>query len=262
MQTGLGHVEKLGPWFHNLHLPDGTQTAPDHALGDFPSFKWRQIAPLIPEDLRGWRVLDIGCNGGYYTVALAQRGAEVLAIDIDRRYLDQARWAVRVFGLEDRVTVRQMEVYDVAAVEKGFDLILFMGVFYHLRYPLLALDLVAAKVSRLFVFQTLTMPGDEILTPEPDYTLSQREVFLEPGWPKMAFVEHQFAADPTNWWVPNAAAVEAMLRSAGLRVLHRLDRETYVCEPGGAGHREFQRQGYWERDAALARRARRRRDES
>jgi hypothetical protein len=56
-------IEALGPWFHNLHLPDGTQTALDHFLGgDFPAFKWREIAPVIPEKLKGWRVLDIGCT--------------------------------------------------------------------------------------------------------------------------------------------------------------------------------------------------------
>ena len=43
------------------------QTAPDHFLGDFPRFKWLEIAPHIPEDLKGWRVLDIGCNAGFYS---------------------------------------------------------------------------------------------------------------------------------------------------------------------------------------------------
>lgn len=84
---------ELGPWFHNLHLPDGTETAPDHPLGDFPRFKWDCIAPLLPADLSGWRVLDVGCNAGFYTIALAQRGAAVLGVDIDARYLAQARWA-------------------------------------------------------------------------------------------------------------------------------------------------------------------------
>ena len=51
---------RLGPWFHNLHLPDGSQTAPRHLLGDFPAVKWRQIAPCLPSDLEGWRALDIG----------------------------------------------------------------------------------------------------------------------------------------------------------------------------------------------------------
>lgn len=57
-------ISELGPWFHNLHLPDGTQTAQDHCLGDFPRYKWEMLAPHIPEDLRGWRALDLQCHAG------------------------------------------------------------------------------------------------------------------------------------------------------------------------------------------------------
>ena len=80
-------IEQLGPWFHNLHLPDGRQTCPDHWLGDFPSFKWRQLSHHLPADLTGWSCLDIGCNAGFYTFELARRGASVLGIDLDEEYL-------------------------------------------------------------------------------------------------------------------------------------------------------------------------------
>ena len=166
--TGLSpndaDVAALGPWFHNLHLPDGTQTCPDHWAGDFPSFKWQQLAAHVPEDLSGWSCLDIGCNAGFYTFELARRGARVLGIDVDARYLQQAGWAARRFGsdVESRVRFEQMQVYDLARLPEGesFDLVLFMGVLYHLRYPMLGLDLVCQRVRRLLVFQTLTTPGD------------------------------------------------------------------------------------------------------
>jgi tRNA (mo5U34)-methyltransferase len=58
-----------------------------------------------------------------------------------------------------------------------------------------------------------------------------REDFLAPGWPKIAFIEHAFAGDATNWWAPNHAAAEAMLRSSGMRVLQRAAHEIYVCQP-------------------------------
>jgi tRNA (mo5U34)-methyltransferase len=222
----------LGPWFHNLHLPDGSQTAPEHALGDFPTCKWRTLAPYLPPDLRGWRVLDIGCNAGFYSFELARRGAEVTGIDVEPLFLRQAEWAAREYGLEDRVTFRRMQVYDLAHDAEGYDLVLFMGVLYHLRYPMLGLDIVAQKVRRLMVVQTLTMPGGSVF---PD-TARPRDVmdrvdFLETGWPKMAFLEHPFAGDPTNWWAPNHAAVEAMVRSTGLRVVARPADEIYLCEP-------------------------------
>jgi tRNA (mo5U34)-methyltransferase len=221
-------VAARGPWFHNLHLPDGTQTAPDHPLGDFPRFKWTQIAPHVPEDLSGWRVLDIGCNAGFYTFELAKRGADVLGIDVDEHYLGQARWAADQFGLTDRTEFRQMQVYDLRTLDERFDLVWFMGVLYHLRYPLLALDLVAEKVDRLMMFQTLTMPGDDVELPPADLSIGEREAMQQPGWPKMAFIEHRLAGDPTNWWAPNHACVEAMLRSAGLEP-ERIAHETYRC---------------------------------
>src|SRR3712207_6240902 len=119
-------IERLGPWFHNLHLPDGTQTRPGHPLGDFPAVKWAQIAPHVPEDLTGWSVLDIGCNAGFYTFELAKRGAEVTAIDCDAHYLRQARWAAGRYGLADRVTFRQMQVYQLAHTPEQYDLVWFM----------------------------------------------------------------------------------------------------------------------------------------
>lgn len=224
---------ELGPWFHNLHLPDGTQTAPDHFLGDFPRYKWEALAPHLPRDLSGWTALDIGCNAGYYSFELARRGARVVGIDVDEHYLRQARWAAARYGLRDAVEFRQLQVYELPQLGQRFDLVLFMGVFYHLRYPLLGLDLVARATGRLAVFQTLTMPGREIAD-TGDRPIEAREGFLEPGWPKMAFVEGRFAGDPTNWWVPNHAAVLALLRSSGYRVVGTPGHELYLCVPAPA----------------------------
>ncbi len=224
-------IAALAPWFHNLHLPDGRQTAPDHPLGDFPAYKWSQIAPHLPRNLDGWTALDIGCNAGFYTFRLADRGARVTGLEIDPHYLDQARWAADRFGLSGRVEFRQGTVYDLARTRERWDLVLFMGVVYHLRYPLLALDLVARTAQRLLVLQTLTMPGEERVDPPEDLDIEDRDRMLEPGWPKMAFVEHRLANDETNWWAPNAAAVEAMARSAGLAIVGRPGHEIWLCEP-------------------------------
>jgi tRNA (mo5U34)-methyltransferase len=225
-------IDALGPWFHNLHLPGGVQTVPDHFIGgDFPRFKWLEIQDSIPADLSGWRVLDVGCNAGFYSFELAKRGASVVAIDSDSTYLNQARWAARQFQLEARIEFREQGVYELARSSERYDLVWFMGVFYHLRYPLLALDLLARRTRRLMVFQTLTMPGQDVYEDTQDHPITEREPLLDPGWPKMAFIEHRFSNDPTNWWVANHAGVEAMLRSSGLRVTARPADEIYLCEP-------------------------------
>lgn len=226
-------IDALGPWFHNLRLPGGEETAPDHPLGpDFPVRKWRQIEPLLPTGMHGWTVLDIGCNAGFYSIQLALRGADVVALDHDAHYLRQARWAAAQFGVEDRIEFREQHLYDLAHSRETFDCIWFMGVLYHLRYPLLGLDIVASKVRRLLVLQTLTMPGDEVYTgPAGSDDIEDRDALVHPGFPKMAFIEHSFFNDPTNWWAPNHAAVEAMIRSAGLAVVQRPGHEIYICEP-------------------------------
>lgn len=224
-------IAELGPWFHNLHLPDETQTAPDHPLGDFPSFKWRQIEPHLPADLSGWSVLDIGCNAGFYSFELARRGARVTAIDLNPHYLRQAQWAARQFGLEAQIEFHQMQVYALAHVEDTYDIVWFMGVLYHLRYPLLALDIVARKMRRMLVFQTLMSPGEEV-TPQPfNLTLDEIDSLTEPGWPKLAFIENRFEGDPTNWWAPNHACIESMLRSCGVEPFVRPAEGIYLCKP-------------------------------
>ena len=86
-------AEGLGPWFQNLDLK-GVRTAPAHFLGDYPADKFSRFSHLVPADLTGKSVLDIGCNAGFYSFEMRRRGAaRVLGIDTDARYLAQARFA-------------------------------------------------------------------------------------------------------------------------------------------------------------------------
>lgn len=222
-------VRQLGEWFHNLHLPGGVETAPEHPLGDFPARKWRQVERVVPADLRGWRVLDIGCNAGYYSFALAARGAEVVGVDIDERYLAQARWASTQLNLERPPEFRKLSVYRLQELGGGFDLVWFMGVAYHLRHPLLALDLVRSLEPRYLMFQTMTFPDAPPAAVPEDFPLMERDRLAVPGWPKLAFIEHRLAEDGTNWWAANDACARAMLRSAGFDVLESPLHETYWC---------------------------------
>ena len=146
--------------FDVVFLPDGLQTAPGHPYGDFPTFKWRELAAAIPEDLSGWSVLDIGCNAGFYSVELARRGAQVLGMEIEPRYLQQAHWVIGQCGLEERIELIAANVYELMHWARQFDLVWFTGVFYHLRYPLLALDLVRRVCGRLLMFQSMTIPDE------------------------------------------------------------------------------------------------------
>lgn len=221
-------VRALGEWFHNIDL-GGVWTAPDHFLGDYPGAVWRSIAPALPQDLTGKTVLDLGCNGGFFSLQMKRRGAaRVVAVDHDPRYLAQARLAAEICSLE--LEFRELSVYDVAALGERFDVVLFMGVLYHLRHPLLALDLVRAHVAKdLLVFQSMLRGSEGRFPAAPDYPFSERDAFEHPAWPKLHFVEGRYAGDETNWWIPNRACAEAMLRSAGFAPAPVAGSEVYLC---------------------------------
>jgi tRNA (mo5U34)-methyltransferase len=221
-------VGALGEWFHNLDLA-GVRTAPGHALGDYPNCKWRHFAHALPADLRGRSVLDIGCNAGFYSIEMKRRGADrVLGIDSDEGYLAQARFAAEVCGVD--IELEQMSVYEVARLEERFDVVLFMGVLYHLRHPLLALDLIHEHVARdLLVFQSMLRGSPTSLAVADDYPFDEEAVFADPGFPRLHFIENLYAGDPTNWWVPNRACVEAMLRSSGFAIVDNPEPEVFVC---------------------------------
>jgi len=108
--------------------------------------------------------------------------------------------------------------------------VIFMGVLYHLRHPLLALDLIRQHVARdLMLFQSMQRGSTEVTEVAANYTFWETDIFDQPGWPKMHFIEHEYSDDWTNWWAPNAACVEAMLRSSGFEIVEHPEQEVYLC---------------------------------
>lgn len=221
-------IRELGAWFHNLDL-NGVRTAPDHFLGDYPAVKWRRFEHAIPSDLRGKSVLDIGCNAGFYSIEMKRRGADrVVGVDFDESYLAQARFAAEVCRVD--IELHKLSVYEIEALGERFDLVLFMGVFYHLRHPLLALDLIYEHVTRdVLIFQSMQRGSDEVEPQRADYRFWETEPFDRPSFPRMHFIEKSYAGDPTNWWIPNRACVEALLRSAGFAIADHPEEEVFVC---------------------------------
>ena len=223
MDTGQlqSTIKAMGPWFHNLRI-NGVETAPDHFLGDYPSFKWARFQHVLPDDLGGCSVLDIGCNAGFYALEMKRRNAgRVVAIDSDPHYLRQAEFAARQAG--QTIEFHEMSVYDVARLGEKFDLVLFMGVLYLLHEHV---------VKDKMLFQCMQRGERQIAAVQENHGFSDTAIFEQPGYPKLFFVEHRYADDPTNWFVPNTAAIEAMLRSSGFVILENPEREVYLVERG------------------------------
>jgi tRNA (mo5U34)-methyltransferase len=184
-------------WFHAIELAPGLITpAPERTAERLDLLR-------IPADLSGRTVLDIGAWDGFFSFEAERRGAErVVAADCvawhgdnwsDKRGFELARRA-----LGSRVEDVDIDVLELTPERVGtFDLVLFLGVLYHLRDPLTALERVAG-VTR----------GQLILETHVDLTWLRR--------PAMVFYPGlELDWDPTNWWGPNPAAVKAMLHDAG-----------------------------------------------
>lgn len=215
LETIRDMVAKVPFWWHHIELGYGLVT-PGHQGGPGQSWVSREVCESLqlPDDLTGKRVLDIGAWDGYFSFACERRGANpILAIDNHYRLeregkeLDAGRCGFDTAAqiLASKVEYRQMDVMDISAEEIGvFDVVLFLGVLYHLRDPLMALEKVAAVTREMMILET------------------HIELNLGKG-PRAVFYEHaEQNADPTNWWGPNAECVEAMTRAVGFSQVERI----------------------------------------
>jgi len=186
-------------WWHTIDLGDGIVTpGADPTPARLPELQ-------IPEDLTGLSVLDIGAWDGFFSFEAERRGAtRVLATD--SFCWGHGGWGTKAgFEVARRARRSRVEDLDIDPLELSpekvgtFDLVLFLGVLYHMRHPLLALERVAS-VTR----------GQLILQTQVDLAAIAR--------PAIAFYQgSELNDDPTNWCGPNPAAVVAMLRTAGFR---------------------------------------------
>lgn len=180
-------------WWHSIDLGAAGVTPGVHKLeelqANFATFN-------LPADMRGLRVLDIGCWDGFYAYEAERRGAEVVAVDC---------WRPETFfaakrALNSPIEFHEMSVYEISQARLGsFDIVLFLGVLYHLRHPLLALERVAEVTRDTAVIESHSI--DHLLdTPRPI----------------MEFYEmNELGGQYDNWWGPNCAALLRLARAAG-----------------------------------------------
>ncbi|MGH9765872.1 MAG: methyltransferase domain-containing protein [Blastocatellia bacterium] len=180
-------------WWHSIDLGDGRITAGVHSVD---SLRDNYARFNLPEDLTGKRVLDIGCWDGFYSFEAERHGAEVVAIDCWRP--ETMLFARR--EMNSRVEFHEMSVYELSPEKFGlFDIVLFLGVLYHVPYPLLALRRVCEMSRDLAVIETHVIDG-----------------LFDTPLPVMEFYElDELGGQYDNWWGPNSECVVRMARAAG-----------------------------------------------
>jgi tRNA (mo5U34)-methyltransferase len=185
-------------WWHSLELPDGSVIEGVSTLES----QRRRIAQFpIPERLTGKRVLDIGTWDGWFAFEMERRGAEVMAIDC----WDNPRFRQLHAMLGSRVDYRLMDVYELTPERIGrFDIVLFMGVFYHLKHPLAALERVCALATDFAAVESFILREEHL----PGAGVDSR-VLLE------FYETSEFGGQTTNWCAPSLPCLLAFCRTAG-----------------------------------------------
>jgi tRNA (mo5U34)-methyltransferase len=215
-----------GRWWHEIELAPGIVTPGDDSN--------RMKLPILdgiglPPDMRGLRVLDIGASDGFFSFEMEKRGAQVLAMDFVPETYTGFATARKI--LDSHVEYRMDNVYNLAPEKYGpFDIVLFMGVLYHLRKPLAALDAIRSVMkpgAQLFVG---TMMIDEYFL-LPDGTVSTLDavnplVKTVPLW--QSYPGGSLNGDFTNCFAPNRKALEVALEEAQFRV-----EQTQTVSMGG-----------------------------
>jgi tRNA (mo5U34)-methyltransferase len=188
-------------WFHSIDLGQGIVT-PGR---DRSASKLRTLR--FPERMDGRTVLDIGAFDGFFAFEAERRGAKrVVAVDSivwNSPDYGKAGFELAREALGSSVVDHESEVADLRPEDIGtFDIVLFLGVLYHLRDPLGALTAVASVCADQLILETFVD-------------------LLGCGRPAAAFYPHdELGGDPSNWWGPNVPAVEGMLKAVGFTTVN------------------------------------------
>src|SRR5918997_2813322 len=239
----LSELERLRPWFHRIDLGGGLFTKTESVMGepvDHPAGPWQTIQRCLPETLAGRTVLDVGCNAGFYAFEAKRRGAgRVLGVDGQRQHVRQALFVRKALGISEGVEFRRMNVYELTRRNVGqFDVTLALGLIYHLKHPVLALENLYEVTKELLVVETAIMPPEH--TPASfTHPLGADEMRLH----ALAYVENPTGAKEQvfNWFLPGVEALVALVRNTGFEEVEvvevRAERAVLACRKSKGAER-------------------------
>lgn len=229
----LNGVKLLEPWFHRIDLGHGIFTKTESVTGepvDHPRQSWEVIRQCLPDDLTNKTVLDVGCNGGFYCVEAKRRGARrVLGVDGQRQHVRQALFVRKVLGLD--LEFRRFSVYDLNRETVGrFDITLALGLVYHLKHLVFALERLYDVTNELLIVETAIIPPEQtpksFVQPLGELKQTLHPIFYAQNPPEVK--EQVF-----NWFLPSPTALQALLQNTGFEEVEVFsvvrDRAVLVC---------------------------------
>lgn len=243
-ESALKLVNKA-QWFHSFELSHGIVT-PGANPTDAKAILNDRFS--LPKDLTGKTALDIGALDGPYSFELERRGATVTSLDIQSPDVSGYNTAKAVLGSKNEYI--QGNVYDLNRIMDGrkFDIILFFGVWYHLKHPVLAFEQVshALKDDGLVLFEGETLKNYAESTNGSDHSDKKLIAGMaESDLPITLYYSGPFKKDQWNWFVPNRACVKEWLETAGMQMTshgfwnsrpHQRLYGTAVKRPGAVIH--------------------------
>lgn len=184
-------------WYHSFELPDGTRFEGHNSL-EILHGRWARYP--IPADLTGRRVLDIGAWDGWFSFEAERHGADVVAIDC----VEIPNFRLIHEKLQSKVDYRIIDFFDLPQAKLGqFDFVFFLGVLYHVKHPLLALEMVAAMTTDTAIVESFV-------------TDAQTWQETKDRIPTLEFYEtDELGNQLDNWFGPSVTALLAMCRAAG-----------------------------------------------
>jgi tRNA (mo5U34)-methyltransferase len=220
----VARIKAGGWWYQRIDLGEGVFTA------DGPQYHeviWQRIAPAFPAHLGSAAVLDVGCNAGYFAIEMKRRGAgRVVGVEPVPMHFEQAMLCRDVLGLD--IEYLPVDAHELGHLDETFDVVVFTGVLYHLRNPLLVLEQVGRLCRDVVVVET------ECILEDPRNVVharqGPRDGVAVTACPRgfMKFVEAgELNGDASNWWIPDTECVLGMLRTAGFT---RFSRAIYPTE--------------------------------
>lgn len=213
-------VKALEPWFHKIELPFGISTKTASYAGEddnHPIPTWAHISQALPDSLEGKSVLDVGCNGGFYSIEARRRGASrVLGVDARQWHVRQARFATTALNLTN-ITFRRVSLYEMNPATVGtYDVVLALGLIYHLKHIFHGLETLFAITDDLLIVETAIVPPSMGLqVAENTYGYDQK-----PYYPLVVIGNEADHSEPScNWFIPTVSAVYGMLHSVGFEAI-------------------------------------------